>query len=358
VEDGGSGEKTEKASPKRRREAREKGNVLKSNEVNTVISSIVMFAIMLIMSPMYLESLADILGTYLSPLSIISASREMTRDSLSGVYTSLLVRAGITLLPVIGTAMGVGAAVNLAQVGFLFTTKTMGMKLSRINPLEGFKRMFSVRSLVELLKAILKVGIIVFIVYDEFKTLILEIPSMMAMNIYTAFLATLKIAFRLGLKASAALSVIAAADFLFQWRKYEKDLMMTKQGVKEELKQTEGNPQIKGRIRSKQRQMSLGRMMQHVPSADVVITNPTHYAVALKYDKDKSAAPIVVAKGADFIAIKIKETAISAGVEIVEDKPLARALYSACDVGDEIPEEFYRAIADILAYIYKQKTGA
>jgi len=259
------------------------------------------------------------------------------------------------LLPILFLALLCGLLINILQIGFLFTTKPLMPKLERISPIKGFKRIFSLKTLIELLKCLLKIIVMGLILYNDFKTLLTQFPALTGAEIYTTFLGILRIAFRLALKMTLALAIIAAFDYLFQWWNYEKELRMTKQEVKDEYKLTEGDPQIKGRIKQKQRQMSAMRMMQQVPSADVVITNPTHYAVALSYKQGENEAPVVVAKGQDHLARKIKELAKEHHIELVENKALARSLYQFCDIGDEIPAEFYQAVADILVYVYQQK---
>jgi flagellar biosynthetic protein FlhB len=207
----------------------------------------------------------------------------------------------------------------------------------------------------ELVKSILKVVVLGYIAYTSYRGLMAEFPNYIGRDLYGMFLGTMNTAFSVSLKMAAAFALIAAGDYLFQWRKFEKDMRMTKQEVKDEYKMTEGDPQIKGKIRQKQRQMSAMRMMAQVPSADVVITNPTHYAVALKYEDGVSEAPVVLAKGKDFLARRIKETAREHGVEMVENRALARSLYEGCEVGDMIPPEFYQVVADILVYAYRKK---
>jgi flagellar biosynthetic protein FlhB len=257
----------------------------------------------------------------------------------------------------LGTALAAGVIINVLQVGFLFTTKTLSPKLDRISPIKGFSRVFSIRTLTELVKSVLKVTVLGYIAYTSYRKLLAEFPNYIGRDIHGLFLSTMELAFTIALKMAAAFALIAAGDYLFQWWKFEKDMRMTKQEVKDEYKMTEGDPQIKSKIRQKQRQMSAMRMMAQVPTADVVITNPTHYAVALKYEDGVSDAPTVVAKGKDFLARKIRETAAEHGVEMVENKTLARALYESCELGDTIPPEFYQVVADILVYVYRKKRG-
>jgi flagellar biosynthetic protein FlhB len=215
--------------------------------------------------------------------------------------------------------------------------------------------MFSTRTLVELAKSILKITLIGYIAYGDYMNLLDGFPYYVGQDPFSTFMKFMNDAFMMGLRMCIVMVFIAIADYLYQWWKYEKDLRMTKQEVKDEYKMMEGDPQIKGKIRQKQRQMSAMRMMARVPEADVVITNPTHYAVALKYDDKESPAPVVTAKGIDYLALKIREVAKENGVEIVENPPLAQSLYAMCEVDDEIPADLYQAVADVLVFVYRQK---
>jgi len=259
------------------------------------------------------------------------------------------------LLPILGTALVAGITINLIQVGPLFTTKPLGMKLNRISPISGIKRMFSVKTVVDLAKSILKILILGYIAYNDYRNLLDTFPGYIGRDVEASFIQIMRTAFLTALKMCMAMIFISIGDFIFQWWKYEKDLRMTKQEVKDEYKMMEGDPQIKGKIKAKQRQMSAMRMMSRVPEADVVITNPTHYAVALKYDDKVSSAPTVIAKGQDYIARKMKEVAIENNIQIVENPPLAQSLFSMCEVDDEIPGDLYQAVADILVFVYRQK---
>ncbi|MDR3310594.1 MAG: flagellar biosynthesis protein FlhB [Oscillospiraceae bacterium] len=348
-------EKTEKASARKRGKSREEGNVLKSTEVNTVFCSAVIFSAMLIMLPGFIRKLADVVVSYFGGGSLILSTEQITPAVMTGILANAVRQLAIVAAPILGAALIAGVFINLVQVGFLFTGKAIRPKFSRISPIQGFKRIFSVRTLTELAKSLMKVVVCGVIAYGDYKKIINDWPLFMGLPLYGAFLESLRTAFTIALKCCVALVFVAGADFLFQWWKREKDMMMTKEEVKEEYKQTEGNPQTKSRIRSKQRQISAMRMMQNVPGADVVITNPTHFAVALKYEDGKNAAPEIVAKGADFLAQKIKDTARENNVTIVENPPLARSLYSMCEVGDVIPEELYQAVADVLAFVIRQK---
>lgn len=257
--------------------------------------------------------------------------------------------------PIVLISFFISLFITYVQVGFLFTTKPLKAKLSRINPIEGFKRIFSKRSLVELLKSILKIFFVGYVAYSYGSKnigTIVNYPSMEPGQILKNFS---KLAFSFSIRIIGALLFLAILDYLYQWRDYEKNLMMTKQEVKEEFKQTEGDPLIKSRIREKQRKIAMNRMMQDVPKADVIITNPTHLAVAIKYDDDLYIAPYLLAKGADVVAENIKKVAKENSIPIVENKPLARVLYSTVDIGEVIPEELYEAVAEVLAYVYSLK---
>jgi flagellar biosynthetic protein FlhB len=349
------GEKTEKATPKKRKDARQKGQVRQSTEVNTTFCCLVMFGLLLIIWPSFTEKLMAVFRDNLGVQSILKASNGMTPDEITGLFSRILLSIVGALLPILGAAMLSGVAINLIQVGFLFTTKSLGMKLNRISPISGFKRMFSPKTLIDLAKSLLKISFIGYVAYSDYKNIINEFPAYIGHDIYGSFLQIMRRAFLMALKMCLVMAFISAADYIYQWWKYEKDLRMTKQEVKDEYKMMEGDPAIKGKIRAKQRQMSVMRMMAKVPEADVVITNPTHYAVALRYDDKASSAPIVIAKGQDYVARKIKEVAQEHNVQIVENPPLAQSLYAICEIDDEIPAELYQAVADILVFVYRQK---
>ena len=259
------------------------------------------------------------------------------------------------LLPILLIAFGVAFVTDLVQVKWAPTTKPLKPKFSKLNPVKGIKKIFSKQALVELLKSVLKIALITYIVYSTLKDsiglifLIFDMPLMQAIgNIGN-------IVINLGIKISMFYIVIAGADFIYQKWKFNEDMKMTKQEVKDEFKNAEGDPQIKGKIRQKMREVSQRRMMQAVPQADVVITNPTHYAVALRYEPDKYDAPYVVAKGEDYLAQKIKEVARENHVEIVENKPLARMLYHNVDLGAQVPPELFQAVAEVLAMVYSMR---
>lgn len=345
-----SEEKTEKATPKRRREAREKGQVLQSKEINS--------AIIIIVSFLCLKIFGGHMFNYL-----LSFSNSFYRDNLlkadlfnTGDINILMMRIigiGVIIVgPLTAIILILGLATSYLQVGFLFTTKTLEFKLSRLNPIEGFKRIISKRSLVELIKSIFKIIIIGYLVYTYAIKEIYNIFKLLELSVEGIVTFIGNIVVNVGIRSGIALFILAVFDYGYQWWDYEKNLKMSKQEIKEEYKQTEGNPQIKSKIKEKQRQMAMRRMMQDVPKADVIITNPTHFAIAIKYDKETYEAPYVLAKGADLIAKNIKDMAKKHGIPTVENKPLAQTLYNTVEIGQIIPEELYQAVAEVLAYVY------
>ncbi len=348
-----SGEKTEKGTPKKRRDTRERGQVLKSQELTT--------AVMLTASFMALKffggGLVQGLEAYFTRMSGFDYINTTAVDIalLSKVVSETMLNFLLFMLPFLGVAFISALVVNYVQVGFLFTTKPLMPKFSKLNPIQGFKRIFSLKAIFELAKTTAKIAIIGFVVYSGYMAIFGKMPYIMNLSIGEAALYLVDSALGIAFQAAIALFGIGIADYLYQWYDYEKNLRMTKQEIKEETKMIEGDPKIKGAIKQKQREMSMRRMMQAVPTADVVITNPTHYAIALKYDESKSNAPMCVAKGKDHVAQRIKEIARENKVEIVENKPLAQALYVTVEVDREISGEFFQAVAEILAYVYKVK---
>ena len=349
------GEKTEKATSKKRRDARRKGQVRKSQEVNTAFCAIAMFGLLFAIWPWFVDQMTGVFTDNLGESSIMMASRGMNINEISALFIRLMLSFFGIMAPLLGVSLVAGIAANILQVGFMFTTETLKVKLNKINPINGFKQMFSPKKLVELVKNIMKIFLVGYVAYSDYMTLRVKFISYVGQDIHTSFIDIMRTAFLMALKMCLVMVFIAVADFLYQWWKYEKDLKMTKQEVKDEYKMMEGDPKIKAKIRQKQMQMSAMRMMQEVPDADVVITNPTHYAVALKYEEKTNSAPMVVAKGQDYVALKMREVATESGTEIVENPPLAQSLYAICEVGDEIPDDLYQAVADILVFVYRQK---
>ena len=256
------------------------------------------------------------------------------------------------LLPVFLIGYSVALLTNIVQVGWKVTAKPMKPKFSKLNPLSGFKRIFSKDSLFELLKSIAKISLIIYVAYTAIRDHQDELFLLYDIPLLQVVLLVGSIVINAGLQISLVYLIVGIADWFYQKHKFKEDMKMTKQEVKDEYKNTEGNPEIKGRQRSRMREASQRRMMQSLPSADVVITNPTHYAVAIKYDASQYSAPVVVAKGEDYLAMKIREAAKEHQIEIVENKPLARMLYANVDVGEEVPPELYQAVAEVLAFVY------
>ena len=333
-----AGEKTEEPTEKRRKDARQKGQVAKSQELNTAFVLLIGFFIVRILWEYIYGNIAEY-AVYIYTHLPESTSVESIRELFIGIMLLL----AKTSFPIMIAIMIMGLAINIYQVGFMFTTQSIGFDLNKLNPINGFGRMFSKRSLVELIKSIIKIAIIGSFLYLYLKDQIPFIPYLIA-----------KVIFNMVFQVIAIIIVMAVADYAYQKWQTTQDLKMSKQDIKDEHKQMEGDPQIKGKIRQKQRQMAMMRMMQEVPKADVIITNPTHIAVALMY-KQGMIAPIVVAKGQDVVAERIKKIARENRVSIVENKPLARALYAAVQVGDMVPHELYQAVAEVLAYVYRLK---
>src|SRR5690606_22640713 len=275
-----------------------------------------------------------------------------TEQSVQQVFIELSLEAAIVLAPIMIVALIAGVVANLMQVGFLFSTESIHMKLSKLDPIQGFKRIYSIRALVEIIKFILKIVIVGGVTFAILWFRIEDILSLPQKTIGSALIVLSKLTVQMGLFAGGALLLLSYLDYLYQRFDYEKNIRMSKQDIKDEYKKTEGDPLIKSKIKQKQREMAMSRMMQEVPKADVIITNPTHYAIALKYDESKMDAPFVVAKGVDFVAQRIKEIANEHEITTIENRPLARALYAGTEIGDAIPEEYFKAVAEILAYVY------
>ena len=351
----GSSEKTEKATKKRTENAREEGQVSKSNDLNIAFSVVMLFAFLYIAWDGFIEVISKMMEKYLSSGFLVATSISVSKTTVMHVYQNAMADTIKIIWPVLLLAMLFGVLINVLQTGLLMSTKALKPKLSRINPIEGFKRIFSSRSLLELFKASVKIACLCYMVYSVYTGIIGGFPAMMSMGIKENFMQVMHTALKLGMKMGAVLAVVAALDYVYQRKKHEKDLMMSKQEVKEEYKQLEGDPKIKGKIRQKQHQMSRLRMMQRLQEADVVITNPTHYAVAVRYKEQEDAAPMVLAKGKDHVALRIKEKAKEHGIEIVENRPVAQALYKNCELEQEIPKELFQAVAEILVYVYKMR---
>jgi len=322
-------------------------------EINSAVGLLVVFGAFDILFPNLIKRFQNVYRMYLK--SNLTLDELYTYPGLRNLILEIsLVFAQLTG-PILAVSLIIGLIVNYGQMGFILTNETLMPKLSRLNPIEGFKRLFSKRAVFELLKSIIKLAIIGYILWTELKTDIFEVSGLFRTDIEKAVAFISDKAFNIVYKSGLALLILAVLDYFYQWWEYEKSLRMSKQEIKEEYKQMEGDPQIRSKIREKQRQLGMRRMMQEVPKADVVITNPTHYAVALRYRQEEDEAPVVIAKGQDYVALKIKEIAKEHNVAIVENRALAQALYKTTDVGKSIPPELFHAVAEVLAFVYNLK---
>jgi flagellar biosynthesis protein FlhB len=346
-----AGEKTEKATPKKKQESRNKGQVAKSSELPGSLILLGTLCCFMVLGPFFTGRVKALFAD----IFIYRLNMQVTDQNVSSLFFHYAVELLIVLSPILVIALVVAFAANYVQVGWLFTTEPLKMKLNKLNPINGLKQMFSMRSAVEFLKSAVKLIVIGLIVYSVLMSEKQRFLVLAHMPIQGIFAFTADITLRLGLLVAGCLFVLALADYMYQKYEYEKSLKMSKQDIKDEYKNTEGDPLIKGKIKERQRRMAMMRMMQEVPKADVIITNPTHFAVALKYDGAKMDAPTVVAKGQDYLALRIRELARQNDVVIMENKPLARALYERTEIGDAVPGDLFQAVAEVLAYVYRLK---
>lgn len=349
-----SGEKTEKATPKKKEDSRKKGQAAKSNDVNTAITLFAAFLMLWFMGAQLLQKLMHLVEFLLREGLMF----EITEENIHLLFVQLIKESVWLAAPILGAIMVAGIFSNFIQIGFMFSTEPIMMKLSHLDPIQGLKRIYSLRALVELMKSILKitsVGAVAFFVIWNKKDQLMRL-SQISLDSSLALFGHL--VYQMGFYVSMLLIALSLLDFLYQKYDFEKNIRMSKQDIKDEYKKSEGDPKIKSKIKEKQRQMAMRRMMKDIPNADVIITNPTHYAIALKYDDGKMHAPVVVAKGVDYVAQKIKELGMASSVSMVENRLLARTLYSRTDIGDPIPEDLFKAVAEILAYVYQIKKKA
>lgn len=349
--DGEGGEKTEPATPKKLEKAREEGQVAKSQDINTAVLLLILFAGLKVFGGFMYERIRAVFQLYYSIIADY-ATENMTVARAMGLLKYGGGQMLLILLPLMALALLGAFVANIVQVKWKVTMKPMMPKLSKISPLSGFKRMFSKDKIFELVKAVAKVGILFYVVYSSLKDEWGLVTNIYQLEFVSAVSLIVSTVLDIAMKVSLVFAVLAFTDWAYQKHKFNTDMKMTKQEVKDEYKNTEGNPQIKGQIRRKMQDVSRRRMMQDLPEADVVITNPTHLAVALKYDRETAEAPVVIAKGADYLANRIKDVARDNHIEIVENKPLARMLYYNVDLGNQIPPELYQMVAEILAYVY------
>jgi flagellar biosynthetic protein FlhB len=343
----GEGSKTEKATPKKRRDERKKGNVFLSQDAIAVATLLASFAMLWVMSSSFIRQLSNFID-----LCFTACGQTATADwhelALAGVI--VLVK---TVLPIVLVTALCGVLATFFQTKLLVSLDLLKPKFSRINPLEGFKRLFSLKSLVDALKGILKITILLVIIYLSLVGIFSESSKYLYTDVGTACAHLFENGKGMIFRIVLAFVALAAFDFMFQWWDYERKMRMSKQEIKEEYKQTEGDPQIKSKIKEMQRRRAQTRMMQQVPGADVVIRNPTHFAVALRYHPEEDEAPIVLAKGQDHLAMRIVQCAEENDVICVENVPLARALYAQTELNQEIPPALYTAVAEVLVYIFR-----
>ena len=347
-------DKTEEPTAKKIEDTRKEGQVAKSTEISNAFALLFTFLTMKIMMSFLSGRLLGAFHTYWREMHVYSTG-DFSTNAAHKIFSNVILYVVITILPFLLIFMFIGFMVQRFQITWKVTTKPLQPKFNKINPINGFKRMFSGRALVNLFVSLAKVIVFGFISYGVIKDNLGVFTNAYDKSIDENLGILFDLIIELGLKISAVYIIIAFADLMYQKWKHKQDIKMTKQEVKDEYKNQEGDPKIKSQQKQRMMQASRRRMMQSIPEADVVITNPTHFAVALKYDNNSGTAPVVVAKGADYLAYKIKDIAMENDVEIVENKPLARMLYSNVEVGDEIPPELYQSVAEVLAYVYKIK---
>ena len=345
-------EKTEEPTEKKRRESREEGQVAFSKELSSAALLAGIVLTLMVSSPLILNSFKELMSNIFTQMAQYEELSINSIYNLSGEIISTILPA---FSPFIAVIILVAIFSSIIQVGFQITLKAIAPKFNKISPLTGLKRLFSTQSLAEFLKSMTKMIIVGFVGYVTYITKITELNGLFVSTpeaiIKYNFIAVAEVAGKIVL----ALVAIAIFDFLYQRWHHEQQMMMTKQEVKDESKQTEGDPQLKARIRQIQREMSNARMMQEVPKADALIVNPTHFSIAILYDRDVMAAPEVTAKGVDHMALRMRTVARENNVPILERPELARDLYANVEIGEDIPERFYKAVAEILAYVYRIK---
>ena len=341
-------EKTEEASSKKIEDARKEGNVPKSQDTSGFVTLIVAIATFFALLP-WIESRMVYLYHYYHTLFGV----ELTKESVLQLSIVTLREVVFTVIPLAGAVAIAGILANVLQTGFIFTTKPLIPDLNKLDPIKGLKNLFSIKKIVEAIKIIIKVSLVLYVCYYFLLDFTKELPRVIYFPIFDQLVWLKEKTIIIVAVMLILFLVLSLFDLFYVRYNYFKDLRMSKQELKDEYKQMEGDPKIKAKIRQIQMQMTRKRMMQEIPQADVVITNPTHYAVAIRYNQEKEAAPKVIAKGTDFLALKIKEIALNYNIQIVENPPLARELYKKCNLGESIPENLYKAVAEVLAFVYR-----
>ncbi len=342
-----AGEKTEAPTPKRIKDARQKGNVAKSEEIVTIGVLLLAVTTLKMLGPALWGSMADMLREGLGH----PTNQELTSESAFQFGKSMASQAILMLLPLLGVIAASAVLFNVGQTGLILSGQALKPKFNRVNPGAGMKRLVSMDALVRLAKSLFKFATVSLVVYFTLKSNLSEIAALSQFSVVDGARHMVSIGFDIAFKAVAVLFLMAFADFAWQRRKFIKQLMMTKEELKQEMKESDGDPQIKAAIR-RRRQQLMNRMIASVKTADVVVTNPTHFAVALKYDPLTMQAPMVVAKGADLLAKRIREIAMKNGVPVLEEPPLARALHKSVPIGNYVPANLFHAVAEVLAWVY------
>lgn len=344
------GEKTEQATPKKRRDERKKGNIFFSNDAVSVVVMLVGFFVLNLCSLWIVETTYGFLKYC---MELAQAPLQSASGINEGLFVEFLFAFGKAALPVMAAVALAGIAATFAQTQMLVTGESLKPKFNRLNPLQGFKNLFSARSLVDALKNLFKISILLILIFQYVKNLVDIFLKYLHTDLTAACAHLFENCFMLSMQIGVAFTVLAGFDIFYQWWQYEKNLRMSKEEIKEEYKQMEGDPKVKGKIKELQRKMAQSRMMQQVPQADVVVRNPTHFAVALRYRPEIDGAPVVLAKGQDELALRIVRIAEENKITVVENVPLARALYATTELNQEIPPELYNAVAEVMVYLYK-----
>ena len=359
AKDGPGGEKTEVPTAKKLNDARKEGQVAKSKEIITALMLLALFVVIKFYIGNLGQQMIECFSEFYDLFGKIISNSEygMRMVDATGVVSLGLTTVLNMIVPFIALAVVIPILGNALQQKCMVTTKPLQPKLSKISPISGLKRMFNVKQLFEVGKSVAMIAVMSYVIYTTVKDKLGVLYTFYNISLYEALEIVGDIIVDLGIKISAVFLVIGFVDLIYQRHKFKEDMKMTKQEVKDEFKNTEGDPQVKGQIRRRMQQVSRRRMMEALPQADVVITNPTHFAVALKYEANKGQAPVVIAKGADYLAFDIKAKAKEYGIEIVENKPLARILYNNVEIGAQIPPELYQAVAEVLAFVYSLKNN-
>jgi len=344
-----AGEKTEPATPRRREEVRKKGQVAKSTDLNSAIVLLAATLSLYFLAPPLVRMLIDVTRSYFYE----APAAEIDADSMQALAMRIGLQVSGFFLPFMMIIITSAFLVNVVQVGFNMSAYPLMPRIEKLSPVAGFRRMFSVRSFAELLKAMFKIVVVGVVAYLTIRAEMDRLVSLMNVDVWGAWVFFGKLCFTLGMRIAIAFLAIGLADYGFQRYQFEQDIKMTKEEVRQEIKDFEGDPQIRARVRRVRRQLAISRMMAEVPRAHVVVTNPTFLAIALRYEMEKMHAPVVVAKGARLMAERIREVAALNSVPIVENAPLAQMLYKSVEVGSQIPERLYRAVAEVLAYVYQ-----